>query len=74
NNKTIKSLNDHELVELGRNLSRGVPIATPVFDSAKETNIEQMLELAGMDRSGQSTVYDGRTGDPFDRKVTVGYI
>jgi len=73
-NETIKSLNDHELVELGRNLSRGVPIATPVFDGAKETDIEQMLELAGMDKSGQSTVYDGRTGDPFDRKVTVGYI
>ncbi len=73
-NETIKSLNDHELVELGRNLSHGVPIATPVFDGAKETDIEQMLELAGMDRSGQSTVYDGRTGDSFDRKVTVGYI
>jgi DNA-directed RNA polymerase subunit beta len=73
-NETIKSLNDHELVELGRNLSRGVPIATPVFDGAKEGDIEQMLELAGMDKSGQSIVYDGRTGDAFDRKVTVGYI
>ncbi|GEC15532.1 DNA-directed RNA polymerase subunit beta [Nitrobacter winogradskyi] len=73
-NETIKSLDDPELVELGRNLRRGVPIATPVFDGAKETDIEQMLELAGMDKSGQSTVYDGRTGDPFDRKVTVGYI
>ncbi|MEO6945091.1 MAG: DNA-directed RNA polymerase subunit beta, partial [Nitrobacter sp.] len=73
-NETIKSLNDNELVELGRNLSHGVPIATPVFDGAKEADIEQMLELAGMDKSGQSTVYDGRTGDTFDRKVTVGYI
>jgi DNA-directed RNA polymerase subunit beta len=73
-NETIKSLNDNELVELGRNLSHGVPIATPVFDGAKETDIEQMLELAGMDKSGQSIVYDGRTGDPFDRRVTVGYI
>jgi DNA-directed RNA polymerase subunit beta len=72
--ETIKSLNDNELIELGRNLSHGVPIATPVFDGAKEADIEQMLELAGMDKSGQSTVYDGRTGDPFDRKVTVGYI
>ncbi|MBN9008381.1 MAG: DNA-directed RNA polymerase subunit beta [Rhizobiales bacterium] len=72
--ETIKSLNDNELIELGRNLSHGVPIATPVFDGAKETDIEQMLELAGMDKSGQSTVYDGRTGDPFERKVTVGYI
>jgi DNA-directed RNA polymerase subunit beta len=71
---TIKSLNDSELIELGRNLSHGVPIATPVFDGAKEADIEEMLKLAGLDASGQSTVYDGRTGDPFDRKVTVGYI
>jgi DNA-directed RNA polymerase subunit beta len=72
--ETIKSLNDNELLELGRNLSHGVPIATPVFDGAKEADIEEMLKLAGLDASGQSTVYDGRTGDPFDRKVTVGYI
>jgi DNA-directed RNA polymerase subunit beta len=72
--ETIKSLNDSELMELGRNLAHGVPIATPVFDGAKEADIEEMLKLAGMDASGQSTVYDGRTGDPFDRKVTVGYI
>ncbi|MCL2714528.1 MAG: DNA-directed RNA polymerase subunit beta [Alphaproteobacteria bacterium] len=72
--ETIKTLNEGELMELGRNLSHGVPIATPVFDGAKETDIEEMLKLAGLDASGQSTVYDGRTGDPFDRKVTVGYI
>jgi DNA-directed RNA polymerase subunit beta len=72
--ETIKSLNDNELMELGRNLSHGVPIATPVFDGAKESDIEEMLKLAGLDASGQSTVYDGRTGDAFDRKVTVGYI
>ncbi|PJG52301.1 DNA-directed RNA polymerase subunit beta [Bradyrhizobium forestalis] len=72
--ETIKTLNDNELLELGHNLSRGVPIATPVFDGAKEADIEEMLKLAGLDASGQSTVYDGRTGDPFDRKVTVGYI
>ncbi|MDE5441216.1 DNA-directed RNA polymerase subunit beta [Bradyrhizobium hipponense] len=72
--ETIKSLNDGELIELGRNLSHGVPIATPVFDGAKEADIEEMLKLAGLDASGQSTVYDGRTGDAFDRKVTVGYI
>jgi DNA-directed RNA polymerase subunit beta len=72
--ETIKTLNDNELIELGRNLSHGVPIATPVFDGAKETDIEEMLKLAGLDASGQSVVYDGRTGDPFDRKVTVGYI
>jgi DNA-directed RNA polymerase subunit beta len=72
--ETIKSLGENELVELGCNLSHGVPIATPVFDGAKESDIEEMLTLAGLDRSGQSTVYDGRTGDEFDRKVTVGYI
>ncbi|ABD88998.1 DNA-directed RNA polymerase subunit beta [Rhodopseudomonas palustris] len=72
--ETIKSLNDAELLELARNLKPGVPIATPVFDGAKEADIEEMLKLAGLDASGQSTVYDGRTGDTFDRKVTVGYI
>ena len=72
--ETIKSLSDGELVELGSNLRNGVPIATPVFDGAKEGDIEEMLELAGVDKSGQSVVYDGRTGDQFDRKVTVGYI
>ncbi len=72
--ETIKALDDRELVELGQNLRNGVPIATPVFDGAKEGDIEAMLDLAGFDKSGQSVVYDGRTGDPFDRKVTMGYI
>jgi DNA-directed RNA polymerase subunit beta len=72
--ETIKSLGEDDLVELGGNLRHGVPIATPVFDGAKETDIEKMLDLAGLDHSGQSTVFDGRTGEPFDRKVTVGYI
>ncbi len=72
--ETIKSLSESELVELGGNLSRGVPIATPVFDGAKEADIETMLDLAGLDKSGQSVVYDGRTGERFDRNVTVGYI
>ncbi len=72
--ETIKALDDGELVELGQNLRNGVPIATPVFDGAKEGDIEAMLDLAGFDKSGQSVVYDGRTGDPFDRKVTMGYI
>lgn len=72
--ETIKSLSESELAELGGNLSRGVPIATPVFDGAKEADIETMLDLAGLDRSGQSIVYDGRTGERFDRNVTVGYI
>ncbi|ARQ01329.1 DNA-directed RNA polymerase subunit beta [Pseudorhodoplanes sinuspersici] len=72
--ETIKSLDDKGIIELGSNLRHGVPIATPVFDGAKETDIEQMLDMAGLDHSGQMTLFDGRTGDQFDRKVTVGYI
>ena len=72
--ETIKSLGEKELAELGGNLRHGVPIATPVFDGAKEADIEHMLDLAGLDHSGQVTVYDGRTGESFDRKVTVGHI
>jgi DNA-directed RNA polymerase subunit beta len=72
--ETIKSLKEEELVELGQNLRHGVPIATPVFDGAKEVDIEKMLDLAGLDHSGQVSLYDGRTGEEFDRKVTVGYI
>jgi DNA-directed RNA polymerase subunit beta len=72
--ETIKSLEDNELVELGGNLRHGVPIATPVFDGAKEADIERMLDLAGLDHSGQVALHDGRTGEQFDRKVTVGYI
>ncbi|MCL4760072.1 MAG: DNA-directed RNA polymerase subunit beta [Rhodocyclaceae bacterium] len=69
----ISSLTDEEILELAANLAKGVPFATPVFDGAKESEIEAMFELAGLDPSGQVTLYDGRTGDPFDRKVTVGY-
>src|SRR5258707_9651816 len=72
--ETIKSLSDKDLVELGGNLRHGVPIATPVFDGAKEADIEHMFDLAGLDHSGQVVLHDGRTGDQFDRKVTVGYI
>src|SRR6476646_4468777 len=72
--ETIKSLGEKALVELGQNLRHGVPIATPVFDGAKEADIEHMLDLAGLDHSGQVTLFDGRTGETFDRKVTVGYI
>jgi DNA-directed RNA polymerase subunit beta len=72
--ETIKSLDEDGLIELGGNLRHGVPIATPVFDGAKEADIEKMLDLAGLDHSGQVTVFDGRTGETFDRKVTVGYI
>jgi DNA-directed RNA polymerase subunit beta len=65
---------DEELVELARNLSKGVPFATPVFDGAHIEDIENLLETAGLDRSGQSILYDGQSGEQFKRPVTVGYI
>jgi len=65
---------DEELVELARNLSKGIPFATPVFDGAHIADIENLLEKAGLDRSGQSYLYDGQTGERFKRPVTVGYI
>ncbi len=71
--ETIKALEDEELVELAENLRKGVPVATPVFDGAREADIVEMLKAAGLDTSGQITLYDGRTGEPFHRKVTVGY-
>ncbi|MGL4397491.1 MAG: DNA-directed RNA polymerase subunit beta, partial [Hyphomicrobium sp.] len=67
------SLKDEEVAALAGNLRNGVPIATPVFDGAREKDIVEMLEMAGFDSSGQVTLFDGRTGEPFDRKVTVGY-
>ncbi|HRQ80159.1 MAG TPA: DNA-directed RNA polymerase subunit beta [Azospirillaceae bacterium] len=70
----IKELNDGELMELAGNLRKGIPFATPVFDGAREEDICRMLEKAGIHRSGQMTLIDGRTGESFDRKVTVGYI
>ena len=73
-NEIIASMDEKELVEMGQNLRRGVPVATPVFNGAKEADIERLLEQAGLHSSGQSTLYDGRTGEPFDRKVTMGYI
>jgi DNA-directed RNA polymerase subunit beta len=63
-----------ELVELARNLSKGVPFATPVFDGAHINDIERLLGEAGLDKSGQSILYDGQTGERFKRPVTVGYI
>jgi DNA-directed RNA polymerase subunit beta len=72
--KEIMELDDEAVVELGENLRRGVPVATPVFDGAHEKDIVEMLERAGLDRSGQVVLYDGCTGEAFDRKVTVGYI
>ena len=72
--ESLKTLTDEQTVELAKNSRRGIQIATPVFDGAKESDIEAFLEKAGHDRSGQVTLYDGRTGEPFDRRVTVGYI
>jgi DNA-directed RNA polymerase subunit beta len=63
-----------ELAELARNLTKGVPIATPVFDGAHINDIERLLEEAGLARSGQMQLVDGQTGEPFKRQVTVGYI
>ncbi len=70
----IEALSDPEVMELAGNLSRGVPMATPVFDGATEPEIVTMLESAGLDRTGQVTLFDGRSGEQFDRPVTVGYI
>lgn len=70
----LKNLDEGQLLELGRNLQAGIPVATPVFDGAEEEDIDAMLHRAGLDTSGQSRLIDGRTGDVFDRPVTVGYI
>ena len=70
----LKSLSDAEVLDLASNLRTGLPFATPAFDGAQEEEIKAMLELAGLPSSGQTTLYDGRTGDPFDRPVTVGYM
>ncbi len=70
----IQPLDDDQILELAHNLRPGVPIATPVFDGAREPDIVKMLELAGLDASGQVTLFDGRTGEQFHRPVTVGYI
>ena len=70
----MSGMSDEQFNELGNNLRNGVPMATPVFDGAKEVDINRLLEVAGLDTSGQVTLIDGRTGEPFDRKVTVGYI
>ena len=70
----LDSLNDAEILELAGNLKGGVPMATPVFDGAAESQIKRLLKLGGNDESGQSTLYDGRTGNKFDRPVTVGYM
>ena len=70
----VKSLSDTELLEMAGNLREGVPMATPVFDGAAESSIKELLALADLPESGQMTLYDGRTGNAFDREVTVGYM
>ena len=70
----LASFTDEEIIEMSGNLRQGVPMATPVFDGAAESEIKAMLELADLPASGQTTLYDGRTGDRFDRPVTVGYM
>ena len=70
----IASFSDEEVRRLASHLKAGLPVATPVFDGAKEAEIKQLLTLAGLPTSGQIQLYDGRTGNPFERKVTVGYM
>ncbi|MDH5834907.1 DNA-directed RNA polymerase subunit beta [Luteimonas kalidii] len=70
----LKQFSDEELIALAKNLVDGVPMATPVFDGAAESEIKKMLELADLPTSGQTQLFDGRTGDAFERKVTVGYM
>jgi len=70
----LNSLSDDDILELAHNLKGGVPMATPVFDGASEVEIKEMLKLAEMSEDGQVTLFDGRTGDAFDRKVTVGIM
>ncbi len=70
----LKELSDAEVLELASNLRKGVPIATPVFDGANEIELKKMLSLAGLSDTGQTELYDGRSGDKFDRPVTVGYM
>jgi DNA-directed RNA polymerase subunit beta len=70
----IKSFSDQDVLELAHNLSGGVPMATPVFDGAKESEIKALLRLADLSDTGQTQLYDGRTGDAFQRVTTVGYM
>ena len=74
NKENINSFNNTEIIELAENLKDGLPIATPVFDGAKESEIKDLLKLADLPESGQLTLFDGRTGQKFDRPVTVGYM
>ena len=74
NKEDISSFSNNEIMELANNLTDGLPIATPVFDGAKESEVKGLLKLADLPESGQITLYDGRTGAKFERPVTVGYM
>jgi DNA-directed RNA polymerase subunit beta len=72
--ETLEDFSDAEILELAKNVSGGVPIATPVFDGAKEEEVKELLRLAGLDDSGQIQLWDGRTGESFENRTTVGYM
>jgi DNA-directed RNA polymerase subunit beta len=72
--ENLDSFNDDEIIAMCRNLENGVPMATPVFDGIKEAEVKELLKLADLPTSGQAELYDGRTGEKFDRPVTVGYM
>ena len=74
NKEDISSFNNKEILELANNLRDGLPIATPVFDGAKESEVKDLLKLAKLPETGQFTLFDGRTGNKFERPVTVGYM
>jgi DNA-directed RNA polymerase subunit beta len=74
NKEDLDAFNNTEIIELANNLRDGLPIATPVFDGAKESEVKDLLKLANLPESGQFTLYDGRTGTKFERPVTVGYM
>ena len=70
--RNFSNMNEEKVIEAAQNVTNGVPIATPVFDGAKEANVNDALVRAGLDASGQSIVFDGRTGEQFARPVTIG--
>ena len=70
----LSTFTDEEVLRLAENLRKGLPVATPVFDGAAEAEIKELLKLGGLPTSGQITLYDGRTGEKFERPVTVGYM
>jgi DNA-directed RNA polymerase subunit beta len=73
-NLNFQELSDKEILVIANNLKDGVPVATPVFDGARESQVREMLHLAGLPETGQTMLYDGRTGRCFDRPVTLGYM